>query len=113
MGLIKKYWRCCADFSGRTERWTYWKTMLTCWVLGFTIMLLDAVFSVMILRTTTPLLILFRLYSVLWILTLPAMTVRRLRDAGYSPKSLFWICVPGIGAVALLARLCMKSKIET
>ena len=38
-----------------------------------------------------------------------AITVRRLRDAGYSPKSFFWLLLPGIGSIAFIVRLFSKS----
>ena len=42
-----------------------------------------------------------------------AITVRRLRDAGYSPKSFFWLLLPGFGFIAFLVRLFSKSVHNT
>ena len=41
-----------------------------------------------------------------------AITSRRLRDAGYSPKSFFWLLVPVIGMIAFAARLFSKSVVR-
>lgn len=47
--------------------------------------------------------------GLLWLIPCIALSRRRLRDAGYSAKSYLWLLVPGVGLIALLARLCAKS----
>ena len=47
--------------------------------------------------------------ALVWGAPIVPLTRRRLRDAGYSAKSYFWLLIPGIGLIAFVARLCGKS----
>lgn len=50
--------------------------------------------------------------TLLWAVSLLAMTRRRLRDAGYGPKSYLWLLLPVIGWIVFICRLCAKSADE-
>ena len=57
--------------------------------------------------------VVYNLYGLCFFVALLSMTIRRLRDAGYTAKTLFWLLLPGIGMVALLCRLCEASVPES
>ena len=50
--------------------------------------------------------------TLLWTVSLLAMTRRRLRDAGYGAKSYLWLLLPVIGWIVFICRLCAKSAAE-
>ena len=50
--------------------------------------------------------------TLLWTVSLLAMTRRRLRDAGYGAKSYLWLLLPVIGWIVFICRLCAKSADE-
>ena len=50
--------------------------------------------------------------TLLWAVSLLAMTRRRLRDAGYGAKSYLWLLLPVIGWIVFICRLCAKSADE-
>ena len=50
--------------------------------------------------------------TLLWTVSLLAMTRRRLRDAGYGAKSYLWLLLPVIGWIVFICRLCPKSADE-
>ena len=47
--------------------------------------------------------------SVLCVISLAALSRRRLRDVGYGAKSYLWLLLPVVGWIIFLARLCSKS----
>ena len=110
-------WRRFADFSGRTSRRDYWVACFT----GFGVQFLYSVFCMVLCLVIAAYLeltvdqmslafrILTSLYSTAYLLPYLAMTVRRLRDAGYHSKLLFLLIIPPVGFLAILARLCSKS----
>ncbi|MCI9888923.1 DUF805 domain-containing protein [Micrococcales bacterium 31B] len=52
----------------------------------------------------------YNLYSLVMLVGMVSLTVRRLRDAGFSPYLTFLICIPGAGAIALLVMGSQPSK---
>ena len=47
-----------------------------------------------------------------WLISVAAMTRRRLRDAGYSAKTYLWLLLPVIGWFVFVLRLCAKGSPE-
>ena len=47
--------------------------------------------------------------SLLCVISLAALSRRRLRDVGYGAKSYLWLLLPVVGWIIFLARLCSKS----
>ena len=110
-------WRRFADFSGRTCRRDYWVACFT----GFGVHFLYFIFCMVLCLAIAGFLelsvdqmsstfrILSSLYSTAYLLPYLAMTVRRLRDAGYHSKLLVLWIIPPVGFLAILARLCSNS----
>lgn len=110
-------WKRYADFSGRTSRRDYWVACFT----GFGIHFLYAIFCMILClmiagfwelsadQMSSVLRIILSLYSAAYLAPYLAMTVRRLRDAGYSSKLLFLWVIPPVGIISILAHLCTKS----
>jgi len=112
-----KFWRLYSNFKGRSTKSEFFNALL--WfiltnlilMIGLAIILIacfgfDADKTVMWVETIT------RIYDLAALIPMLAITSRRLHDAGYSMKSLFWLLIPGFGLIALLARLCLKSNTE-
>ncbi|MGT2930292.1 DUF805 domain-containing protein [Streptococcus dentasini] len=115
----KNYWKQYTDFSGITNRpgfwWVYLMNALI--IFGFwliTIFMLALVFSASG-TAGVGFSILFWLLWLAWVVAniVPwiAITVRRLRDAGYDWPWIFIAFVPGVGSIALIVLLCMPSKV--
>lgn len=105
------YWRRYADFHGTTTVGEFWLNYLWFILVGIFFLISVPVVSVVVFRLSVDeymrvFEILRAAYGVVNVVPLCAVTVRRLNDAGYSWKSLFWLLVPGIGLLAILARLC-------
>ena len=110
-------WRRFADFSGRTSRSDYWAACFT----GFGIFLAYAIFcgalclliagalELSVEQLSWSYRIMTDLYSMAYLLPYLAMTVRRLRDAGYHAKLLLLLIIPPVGMLAIVVRLFMKS----
>ena len=109
-----QFWRKYTDFDGKTSRSEFIQAfvihLLVSPVLMFGIPIammfscsLDVDATMFVFR------ILGGLYGAAWLVPFASMVVRRLRDAGYAPKSLLLIFIPIIGMIALLARLLTKS----
>ena len=115
--LLKAYidfWRRYADFSGRTTRYNYWMSLLmhSILILLFVVLLPIVLVAGLKIGTEIALQIFNIFYTAVSLASITpgfAITVRRLRDAGFSAKSLFWLLIPGFGIVALFVRLCTKS----
>ena len=110
MKLLRKYWNYCTDFSGRTTPDRFWKVFFLPLIFAIPVIALEALITVTFLKDTEPLLVAPKVIGTIWILGLPAMTVRRLRDAGYSARCLLWLLIPVLGMFAIFARLCEKTK---
>ncbi|MFZ2126363.1 MAG: DUF805 domain-containing protein [Candidatus Microsaccharimonas sp.] len=87
-----------AEFSGRASRSEFW------WWILFTVLVTSAfnVFSVITVGQDGSIgSILSGLWGVVILLPTLAVTVRRLRDAGYAWTNVFWILLPFAGLIIL------------
>ena len=116
----KKFWKGYVDFEGRSTRSDYWfaylANMLT--VVAFYVLL--AVFGGIAGATDSSflavisliLLLIFFAYGIAACLPGIAVTVRRLRDAGYNWPYIFVAFIPFVGWIILIVLLCQPTKVE-
>ena len=116
----KKFWKGYVDFEGRSTRSDYWfaylANMLT--VVAFYVLL--AVFGGIAGATDSSflavisliLLLIFFAYGIAACLPGIAVTVRRLRDAGYNWPYIFVAFIPFVGGIILIVLLCNPTKVE-
>lgn len=116
----KKFWKGYVDFEGRSTRSDYWfaylANMLT--VVAFYVLL--AVFGGIAGATDSSflavisliLLLIFFAYGIAACLPGIAVTVRRLRDAGYHWAYIFIPLIPFVGIFILIFLLCQPTKVE-
>ena len=116
----KKFWKGYVDFEGRSTRSDYWfaylANMLT--VVAFYVLL--AVFGGIAGATDSSflavisliLLLIFFAYGIAACLPGIAVTVRRLRDAGYNCPYIFVAFIPFVGPIILIMLLCKPTKFE-
>lgn len=116
----KKFWKGYVDFEGRSTRSDYWfaylANMLT--VVAFYVLL--AVFGGIAGATDSSflavisliLLLIFFAYGIAACLPGIAVTVRRLRDAGYNWPYIFVAFIPFVGGIILIVLLCQPTKVE-
>ena len=116
----KKFWKGYVDFEGRSTRSDYWfaylANMLT--VVAFYVLL--AVFGGIAGATDSSflavisliLLLIFFAYGIAACLPGIAVTVRRLRDAGYHWAYIFIPLIPFVGILILIFPLCQPTKVE-
>ena len=116
----KKFWKGYVDFEGRSTRSDYWfaylANMLT--VVAFYVLL--AVFGGIAGATDSSflavisliLLLIFFAYGIAACLPGIAVTVRRLRDAGYNWPYIFVAFIPFVGGIILIVLLCKPTKVE-
>ena len=117
MKAYSEAWRRYADFSGKTSRRDFWMALFAHFWFGFLYCFCLAVLTIVIAANQiiqmelweTILRFLVTVRDLAFTLPCIAMAVRRLRDAGYSAKSFFWLLIPVLGMVAFIARLCEKS----
>ena len=110
-------WKRYADFSGRTNRRDYWVACITHIGIYFLFALVGGILCILIARGSRmdfeQMLPSFRLLTDLfasaYLIPYLAMTVRRVRDAGYPAKLLLLWIIPPAGFLALFVRLFMKS----
>ena len=116
----KKFWKGYVDFEGRSTRSDYWFVYLVNVLITFAYLLLDGVFE-RILSTTGSravftislyLLLIFFAYGIAACLPGIALTVRRLRDAGYNWPYIFVAFIPFVGWIILIVLLCKPTKVE-
>ncbi len=112
------FWLHYADFSGKTNRRGFWLAMVFNALLPFLILIAVSIILVLAFHTdvekAVQIVDLLRgLYGLAILIPLLSITVRRLRDAGYSAKSFFWLLVPVFGGIAFIARLCTASAQQT
>lgn len=113
-------WKRCFDYSGRTTRGQFWIASGMHFLASFLWLLLALFlsyflgkqFQLELQQTAAIASRLGQLYGIGATLCSISMSTRRLRDAGYSPKSFFWLLVPLIGGIGFLYRLCAKSAPE-
>ena len=116
----KKFWKGYVDFEGRSTRSDYWfaylANMLT--VVAFYVLL--AVFGGIAGATDSSflavisliLLLIFFAYGIAACLPGIAVTVRRLRNAGYNWPYIFVAFIPFVGGIILIVLLCKPTKVE-
>ena len=116
----KKFWKGYVDFTGRSTPSDYWFAYSAHVLIFFAYYLLDAVFERMVSATgsmdvftiSVILLLIFFAYGVAAFLPSIALTVRRLRDAGYNWPYIFVAFIPFVGWIILIVLLCKPTKVE-
>ena len=116
----KKFWKGYVDFEGRSTRSDYWfaylANMLT--VIAFYVLL--AIFGGIASATESSflavisfiILFIFFAFGIAAILPGIAVTVRRLRDAGYNWPYIFISLIPFVGIFILIFLLCQPTEEE-
>ena len=116
----KKFWKGYVDFTGRSTPSDYWFAYSAHLLIFFTWYLLLAVFERMVAETGSSdlftigviLLLIFFAYGVAAVLPGIALTVRRLRDAGYNWPYIFIPLIPFVGIFIFIFLLCQPTKVE-
>ena len=116
----KKFWKGYVDFKGRSTPSDYWFACSAHLLIFFTWYLLLAVFERMVAETGSSdlftigviLLLIFFAYGVAAVLPGIALTVRRLRDAGYNWPYIFISLIPFVGIFIFIFLLCQPTKVE-
>ena len=116
----KKYWMGYFDFTGGSTPSDYWFACSAHLLIFFTWYLLLAVFERMVAETGSSdlftigviLLLIFFAYGVAAVLPGIALTVRRLRDAGYNWPYIFIPLIPFVGIFIFIFLLCQPTKVE-
>ena len=114
----KKFWKGYDDFRGRSTPSDYWFAYSAHVLIFFASYLLLAVFQGMavdetsLLRNEVIFLFIFFVYGVAAILPGLAITVRRLRDAGYNWPYIFVTFIPFVGPIIFIVLLCKPTKVE-
>ena len=114
----KKFWKGYDDFRGRSTPSDYWFAYSAHVLIFFAFYLLLAVFQGMavdetsLLRNEVIFLFIFFVYGVAAILPGIAITVRRLRDAGYNWPYIFIPLIPFVGIFIFIFLLCQPTKVE-
>ena len=116
----KKFWKGYVDFEGRSTRSDYWfaylANMLT--VIAFYVLL--AIFGGIAGATESSflavisfiILFIFFAFGIAALLPGIAVTVRRLRDAGYNWAFIFIHLIPFVGGIIFIVLLCQPTKVE-
>ena len=115
INAIKNFFRGYVDFSGRSSRADYWWIWLANIILSIPLYMAygaamanpDSEAAIMTLGLIAFVYIIFGLAVFLPGL---ALTVRRLRDAGFHWALIFVAFVPFVGSIALLVLLAMPTK---
>ena len=116
----KKFWKGYVDFEGRSTRSDYWFVYLVNVLITFAYFLLQAVFGGLAAATDSSflavisliLLLIFFAYGIAACLPGIALTVRRLRDAGYNWPYIFIPLIPFVGIFIFIFLLCQPTKVE-
>ena len=116
----KRFWKGYVDFKGRSTPSDLWSAYLAHLLIVFAGYLLLAVFERMAAETGSSdlftigviLLLIFFAYGVAAVLPGIALTVRRLRDAGYNWPYIFIPLIPFVGIFIFIFLLCQPTKVE-
>ncbi|MFQ7176567.1 MAG: DUF805 domain-containing protein [Streptococcus salivarius] len=116
----KKFWKGYVDFEGRSTRSDYWFVYLVNVLITFAYFLLQAVFGGLAAATDSSflavisliLLLIFFAYGIAACLPGIAVTVRRLRDAGYNWPYIFISLIPFVGPIIFIVLLCKPTKVD-
>ena len=115
INAYKNFFKGYVDFTGRSTRSEYWWIWLTNMIL--LVPFYSAYFKVLAnprneaaLMALGGIAIIYMIFGLALILPMLALTVRRLRDAGFHWALIFIIFIPMVGPLALLALLAMPTK---
>jgi len=115
INAYKNFFKGYVDFTGRSKRSEYWWIWLTNMIL--LVPFYSAYFKALANpRNETALMalggiaIIYMIFGLALMLPMLALTVRRLRDAGFHWALIFVIFIPMVGPLALLALLAMPTK---
>ena len=116
----KKFWKGYVDFEGRSTRSDYWFAYSAHVLILFAWYLLLAVFERMAAETGSSdlftigviLPLIFFAFGIAALLPGIAVTVRRLRDAGYNWAFIFIPLIPFVGGIIFIVLLCQPTKVE-
>ena len=115
INAYKNFFKGYVDFTGRSTRSEFWWVWLTNILL--LIPLYSAYFNVIFSEGSEGaflalggLAIIYMIFGLALILPMLALTVRRLRDAGFHWALIFVHFIPVVGGIALLVLLAMPSK---
>ena len=111
----KSFFKGYVDFTGRSTRSEYWLVWLTniLLLIPFYSAYFDVIFSEKndgALLVFGGLAIIYMIFGLALFLPWLALTVRRLRDAGFHWALIFVGFIPMVGGIALLVLLAMPSK---
>lgn len=115
INAYKNFFKGYVDFTGRSTRSEYW------WIWLGNMILLVPFYSVYFKALANPrneaalmalggIAIIYMIFGLALMLPMLALTVRRLRDAGFHWALIFVIFIPMVGPLALLALLAMPTK---
>ena len=115
----KKFWKGYVDFKGRSTPSDYWLAYSAHVLIFFASYLLLAVFERMAAETGSSdlftigviLLLIVFAYGVAAVLPGIALTVRRLRDAGYNWPYIIIPLIPFVGIFILIFLLCQPTEV--
>ena len=115
INAIQNFFKGYVDFSGRSTRADYWWIWVANIILS--IPLYSAYFNVIssegsegAFLALSGLAIIYMIFGLALFLPWLALTVRRLRDAGFHWALIFVAFVPFVGSIALLVLLAMPTK---
>lgn len=115
INAYKNFFKGYVDFTGRSTRSEYWWIWLTNMIL--LVPFYSAYFKALAnQRNETALMalggiaIIYMIFGLALMLPMLALTVRRLRDAGFHWALIFVIFIPMVGPLALLVLLAMPTK---
>ena len=114
----KKFWKGYVDFKGRSTPSDYWLAYSAHVLIFFASYLLLAVFQRMavdeisLLTNEVIFLLIFFAYGVAAVFPGIALTVRRLRDAGYNWPYIIIPLIPFVGIFILIFLLCQPTEVE-
>lgn len=91
-----------SDFDGKSSRKNYLKAILVHVIFILILYGLSNIFDVLFF--------LLVIYSLIAIIPLLMLTIRRLHDVDKSAVALFWILVPVLGWIIIVITLLRKSK---
>jgi len=115
INAYKNFFKGYVDFTGRSTRSEYW------WIWLGNMILLVPFYSVYFKALANPrneaalmalggIAIIYMIFGLALILPMLALTVRRLRDAGFHWALIFIIFIPMVGPLVLLVLLAMPTK---
>jgi len=115
INAYKNFFKGYVDFTGRSTRSEYWWIWLTNMIL--LVPFYSAYFKVLTnprneaaLMALGGIAIIYMIFGLALILPMLALTVRRLRDAGFHWALIFIIFIPMVGPLVLLVLLAMPTK---